>query len=245
VRCGLSSTLSALFVGVLGGVWKFRGGFVGMRRPVSSGVFCLDVETRQLFHGIDRRPVHLSPKAFSLLCALVEARPRAVSKQELHERVWPSTFVSEATLTSVIAELREALGERGREPGFIRTVHGFGYACAIESPDLPEPVHSDAAVWVVFNGRELLLQDGEHVLGRGAEADIRLPSPSVSQRHAKLVITGDTATLEDLESKNGSFVRGRLVGERVRLEDGDRIRLGGFELVFRRATPSGSTETLG
>jgi DNA-binding winged helix-turn-helix (wHTH) protein len=216
-----------------------------MRPPVSFGAFCLDVERRQLLHGIERRPVHLSPKAFALLCVLVEARPRAVSKQELHERVWPSTFVSEATLASVIAELREALGERGREPGFIRTVHGFGYAWAIESPDPPGPLHAGAAVWVVFNGRELLLQEGEHVLGRGADVDIRLPSPSVSQRHAKLVIAGDMATLEDLESKNGSFVRGRLVTEPVRLEDGDRIRLGGFELVFRAATLSGSTETLG
>jgi DNA-binding winged helix-turn-helix (wHTH) protein len=216
-----------------------------MRRPFSFGVFCLDVESRQLFHGTERRPVHLSPKAFALLWALVEARPRAISKQELHERLWPATFVSEATLASVIAELREALGERGREPGVIRTVHGFGYACAIESPDPPEPELSGSAVWLVFNGRELSLQDGEHVLGRGAEADIRLPSPSVSQRHAKLVITGDVATLEDLESKNGSFVRGRLVRERVRLEDGDRVRLGGFELLFRRAISSGSTETLG
>ena len=195
-------------MGVLAGVWKFRGGFVGMRRPVSFGVFCLDVETRQLLRGPERRPVHLSPKAFALLCALVEARPRAVSKQELHERVWPSTFISEATLASVIAELREALGERGREPGLIRTVHGFGYACAIEPADHPEPVHSAAAAWVVFNGRELLLQEGEHVFGRGADADIRLPSPSVSQRHAKVVIAGDTAILEDLDSKNGSFVRG-------------------------------------
>jgi DNA-binding winged helix-turn-helix (wHTH) protein len=221
------------------------GVFVRMRRPVSFGAFCLDVESRQLLHGTERRPVHLSPKAFALLCALVEVRPRAVSKQELHERVWPSTFVSEVTLASVIAELRGALGERGREPGFIRTVHGFGYAWAIESPDAPGPPHSGTAAWVVFNGRELLLQEGEYVLGRGADVDIRLPSPSVSQHHAKLVIAGGTATLEDLESKNGSFVRGRRVSEPVRLEDGDRIRLGGFELVFRAATSSGSTETLG
>jgi DNA-binding winged helix-turn-helix (wHTH) protein len=216
-----------------------------MRRPFSFGVFCLDVESRQLLRGSERRPVHLSPKGFALLCTLVEARPRAVSKPELHSRVWPSTFVSEATLTSVIAELREALGQRGREPGFIRTVHKFGYAFAMEPADRPEPQSSPATVWVVFNGRELLLQDGEHVFGRGADADIRLPSPSVSQRHAKMVIAGDIATIEDLDSKNGTFVRGGIVREPVRLEDGDRIRLGGFELVFRTATANGSTETLG
>jgi len=216
-----------------------------MRAPISFGGFCLDVETRQLMRGPGRHPVHLSPKAFSLLCTLVESRPRAVSKQELHDRVWPSTFVSEATLASVIAELREALGERGRGPGLIRTVHGFGYACAVESPDAPPAEPAGTAVWVVFNGRELRLQEGEHLFGRSAGADVRLSSPSVSQRHAKVVIAGGTATLEDLDSKNGSFVRGRMVREPVRLEDGDLIRLGGFELVFRMVTGNGSTETLG
>ncbi len=216
-----------------------------MRQPISLGVFCLDVETRQLLRGTDRRPVHLSPKAFILLTALVEARPRAISKQELHERVWPSTFVSEATLASVVAEVREALGERGREPGLIRTVHGFGYACADDPGDRPEREPTGAAVWVVFKGRELLLQEGEHIFGRGVDADIRLPSPSVSQRHAKVVVAGGTATLHDLDSKNGTFVRGWPIKEPVQLEDGDRIRLGGFDVVFRMAAANGSTETLG
>jgi hypothetical protein len=78
--------------------------------------------------GPHQPPVHLSPQAYELLCALVDARPRAIAKSELHEHLWPSTFVSEAMLASLVAEVWEALGERGRETPFIRTVYGFGYA---------------------------------------------------------------------------------------------------------------------
>src|SRR4029077_8337968 len=74
------------------------GDFSGMRRQLSFGPFTLDADARQLVHGSDRRHVHLSPKAFDLLTLLAEARPRAISKQELRDRLWPSTFVSEATL---------------------------------------------------------------------------------------------------------------------------------------------------
>jgi DNA-binding winged helix-turn-helix (wHTH) protein len=51
---------------------------------------------RLLSRGADLQPVHLSPKAYELLGVLVDTRPRAVAKRELHERLWPSTFVSEA-----------------------------------------------------------------------------------------------------------------------------------------------------
>ena len=68
---------------------------------VHFGEFTLDTGSRQLRQGDAER--HLSPKAFDLLCLLVGNRPRALSKAELHERLWPATLVSEATLTSLIA----------------------------------------------------------------------------------------------------------------------------------------------
>jgi hypothetical protein len=66
------------------------------------GEFRLDVRTREL--RTRGAPVHISPKAFELLLYLLEQRPRAVSKDELLDRIWPKTFISEATLTSVIAK---------------------------------------------------------------------------------------------------------------------------------------------
>ncbi|HEY2946186.1 MAG TPA: winged helix-turn-helix domain-containing protein, partial [Vicinamibacteria bacterium] len=73
-------------------------------------------------------PCHLSPKAFECLGALLERRPRAVSRAELHDRLWPKSFVAETSLRRVIAEIRAALGDDERRPRFIRTVRGFGYA---------------------------------------------------------------------------------------------------------------------
>jgi DNA-binding winged helix-turn-helix (wHTH) protein len=211
-----------------------------MPRSVAFGPFTLDQERRQLLAGENLQPVHLSPKAYDLLRVLVETRPRAVAKSELHERLWPSTFVSEATLASLVAELREALGERGREARFIRTVHGFGYAFSALAQ---EAGRAPAANWIICNGREMSLGEGEHVLGRDADVAVPLRSPTVSRHHARIVITGEIAMLEDLESKNGTYVRGRAVKSPVQLADGDQIRIGAFDLTYRTITGKGSTVT--
>jgi TolB-like protein/Tfp pilus assembly protein PilF len=93
---------------------------------LSFGDFTFDSLARQLFRGPDL--VHLSPKAFVLLQALVGARPNAVSKHDLQALVWPNTFVSDANLAILIGEIRSALGDDPRKPRLIRTVYGFGYA---------------------------------------------------------------------------------------------------------------------
>jgi len=100
------------------------------------GEFIVDFETRQLLR--DTHPIHLTPKAYQLLVLLVEAQPRALSKDELQQGLWPSTFVDEANLSVVVAELRSALGDDARQPRYVRTVHGFGYAfAATVARDLP------------------------------------------------------------------------------------------------------------
>jgi DNA-binding winged helix-turn-helix (wHTH) protein len=83
---------------------------------VAFGDCTLDSETRELFRN--ERPAHLSPKAFRLLELLLEGRPRALSKAEIHQKIWPEAFVSEATLASLIAEIREAIGD-GKDARFI------------------------------------------------------------------------------------------------------------------------------
>ena len=215
-----------------------------MRRPVSFGPFTLDSERRQLLCGDDLQPRRLSPKAYELLRLLVETRPRAVAKSELHERLWPSTFVSEATLASLVGELREALGERGRDARFIRTVHGFGYAFAAPAREKADADRALVANWIVCNGREQSLDEGEHVLGRDADVAVPLGSSTVSRHHARIMINGATATLEDLGSKNGTYLRGQAVTSPTPLTDGDRICIGSFELTFRTLKASGSTETV-
>src|SRR5258706_9709759 len=94
--------------------------------PVSFGDFILDQAPRQLLRGGKER--HLEPKAFELLELLLVRRPAAVAKAEIHERLWPGTFVSESSLTGLVAQGRQALRDNPRRPRFLRTVHGFGYA---------------------------------------------------------------------------------------------------------------------
>ena len=195
---------------VPGAIRELLGVFVGLPGRLSFGGFTLDVESRQLHRGTDAQAVHLSPKGFELLRILIEARPRAIAKRELHERLWPDTFVSEATLSSLVAEVREALGERGRQAQFIRTLHGYGYSFAADAAPSASGVGA-ISNWVVCEGREIALADGEHILGRDADAKVELRSPAVSRHHARIVISGTSATLEDLGSKNGTTVRGQAV----------------------------------
>ena len=91
---------------------------------LSFGDFVLDTDTRELRRG--SQPLHLSTKAFHLLEVLAAKRPSAVSKADLHERLWPDTFVVEKNLVNLISEIRDALGDNPSEPQFIRTVHRFG-----------------------------------------------------------------------------------------------------------------------
>ena len=90
------------------------------------GPFTLDLESRQLTSA--GQEIHLEPKAFELLSALVLERPKALSKADLQERLWPGTFVAEANLSNLVAEIRAALSDPARAPKFVRTAHGFGYA---------------------------------------------------------------------------------------------------------------------
>lgn len=201
-----------------------------------------DGQTRQLLRGTAE--VHLSPKAFDLLHVLIDHRPRALSKNEIHEHLWPSTYVSEANLASLIAEVRDALGDDARKPRFVRTAHRFGYAFCAEATAGAVSATVDAAsfCWLLQDGRRLPLRPGDNILGREDDG-IRLDSPTVSRRHARISVSREEALLEDLGSKNGTFVGGERVSSPVRLRDGDEIRAGAVVLRFRMTTPKGATAT--
>lgn len=203
----------------------------------------LDTDARRLIRG--GAEIHLSPKAFELLRLLVENRPRAVSKAELLSHVWPSVFVSDASLAKVVSKVREAIGDC-REAPILRTVHGYGYAFAATIADdrprsKPVGMPSQPACWLFWGNREFPLADGEHIIGREPNASIRLDSPRVSRRHAKVVVRGRSATIEDLGSKNGSFVRGIRVSALTQLDPDDDVRIGPFTLIFRVGEDSAST----
>jgi DNA-binding winged helix-turn-helix (wHTH) protein len=173
----------------------------------------LDLDTRELLR--EGRPVSISPKAFTLLELMAQRRPKALSKAEIHSALWPDTFVTETNLANLVVELRAAVGDDAHAPRIVRTVPRFGYAfCAEARSD--ESARGVAPVGVsghrlVFGRREIALMTGENIIGRERAAIVWINDESVSRRHARIVVGEDGAWLEDLGSKNGTFLRGRAV----------------------------------
>ena len=204
--------------------------------------YCLDLGTRQLLHG--KTEVPLSPKAFDLLHMLVDCRTRAVSKAELHDRLWPGTFVTDANLTVLVAELRSALHDRPGAPRFVRTVRRFGYAfCAQISGAVDVPV-STRTCWIVWSGREIALHDGDNIIGRDPDATVRVDLPSVSRRHARIVVSATGAVVEDLGSKNGTLLRKDRITGAARLADLDELQVGSVRLTVRILSGDAATQTV-
>lgn len=95
------------------------------------GPFCLIPHERQLWRG--EQIVALPPKVFDTLLALVENSGHLVGKEELMSRLWPDSFVEEATLARNISDLRKALGETSGEQRYIETIprHGYRFVTAV------------------------------------------------------------------------------------------------------------------
>jgi DNA-binding winged helix-turn-helix (wHTH) protein len=204
-----------------------------------------DADTRELRSG--SRRVDVTSKAFDLLGALLAERPRAVSKGELQERLWPKTFVTESNLTKLMAELRKALGDDARAPRYLRTVRGFGYAFSGPAQAGRGPRRGSASTEcrLVWGKREIVLAPGENVLGRGEDAAVWIDAASVSRRHARILLEDDDVFLEDLGSKNGTFLRGERISARAPLSDGDNVCLGSEWIAVRIRRGAPSTKTVG
>jgi hypothetical protein len=190
--------------------------------------------------------IRLTPKAFDLLRLLIEHRPKALSKQEIFDRLWPGTFVTENNLAALVADLRSCLGDQAAEPRFIRTVYAYGYAFVGDagSPSAVTTVRDVARWLLLFNGREFPLQPGDNILGRSGEGVLALDGPSVSRQHARLTIAGGRATIEDLGSKNGTWVGPVEVTGPTPLRNGDEIRLGSLVITIYASASAVTTETV-
>ena len=207
----------------------------------SFGAWTLDADRRVLLHAGD--PVSLSPKAFDLLRLLVEHHERAFSKAELHQLLWPDTFVSDGSLTILVAEIRQVLHDAADQPRFIRTVRRFGYGfCApVAGTDAQHPFVEPQNAWVIWGNRSIPVAAGQTILGRALDATIRFDVPGVSRRHARISVEGASVTVEDLGSQNGTYVRGEKISGRAALGDGDELRIGPVSILIRLVSPDSST----
>jgi hypothetical protein len=145
---------------------------------------------------------------------LSEEAPRVVRKNELHARLWPGSFVSEATLVGLGKEVRDG------------------------------PRASTVTRWLMVGARRITLQVGVHVIGRDPAGTVTLDASGVSRRHAQIVVDAHAAVLSDLGSKNGTHVGDRYVDDAVALQDGDQIRIGPVVIVYRMSEAGVSTETI-
>jgi len=212
---------------------------------VRFGEFLLDTDSRQVFK--EGAEVHLQPKTFELLELLVRTRPKALSKQHIRGQLWPETVVGDASLTVAVAELRAALGDDAKEPRFVRTVYGFGYAFGgeAEAEGARGTPARGVAPRILWEKRVIPLVEGENVLGRDEDATVRIDAPGVSRRHARIRVSGGEATIEDLGSKNGTYLADGeppITGPTA-LPDDTRFRLGRVLLVYRSSPEAGSTMT--
>jgi hypothetical protein len=161
------------------------------------------------------------------------------------------TFVADASLTMVIAEIRKALGDEAQHPRFTRTVHRFGYAFDGDARrvDDGEGVVGGGSpagpgAWLVWNERALVLRDGKNTVGRGPQCEVWVDVAGVSRRHARITLVHGADTLEDLGSKNGTILDGAPIRTVIPLGDGNVIRFGSVEMQFRLRSDERATETV-
>ena len=85
----------------------------------------LDIETHELLRG--GQPVKLRRKTFELLVHMMTHAGQGLSKQDLIDQAWSGRIVSDAVLNTSIKEVRQAIGDDGKEQSIVQTLHGYGY----------------------------------------------------------------------------------------------------------------------
>ena len=203
-------------------------------------------------HGLlrDGEEVSLTHKGRELLLLFLHNPGRLLTREQIVEKIWPDVAVTDDALRFQVAELRKAFGDKGE--AFISTIRREGYrweAPVKVAADRPVRVAEEAGgkrieprYRLVLDTREIQLLEGENVVGRDPDAALWIDHPSVSRRHARIVVAGGKAMLEDLESKNGTHLNGKKIERRAALSDGDEVRIGPEVMVFRTVSP-GTTRT--
>lgn len=201
--------------------------------PLRFGAFAFDAAARELRR--DGALLPLSPKAFRLLELLIDAQPNPVPRETLYRALWPDVVVEPGNLHGLVSEIRTAIGDRA----IVRTVHRIGYAFTGRATS------EEATRFSVLLGEdEIPLRSGENVIGRDPRDAIVIHAPDVSRRHARFVVEGTTVTIEDLGSKNGTFIgSSRVVGAR-RVRPGDDIMVGTIRLRLIEVNALASTATV-
>lgn len=187
-----------------------------------------------------------------VLILLVQRAGILVNRTEIRADLWNSdVFVDQdAAINTAIRKIRRALGDDAEHPRFVETVVGKGYRfvapVAAQSADVDlkgsdvdagavssDRRHGRLPNYLLTRGkREFFLDKGENLLGRDQEARVHVDHPSVSRRHARVSIDSTSAVLEDLNSRNGTFLDGRRIEAPAEIHHGAIIGLGPITLTL-------------
>ncbi len=182
-----------------------------------------------------------------VLTCLAVSGSKLATKRDLIDAVWRTEYVSEHALTQVIAELRAALGDDARNPTYIENIPRRGYRLVAAVNSLAASVPPARETVVPFklqsdDGDYSLIQ-GNNVIGRAADAEVPIDRTEVSRCHARIIVSGTSATIEDLGSKNGTYLNGERLDRPTLLADGDEIWIGRSVARFRFLIEGEPTQT--
>jgi DNA-binding winged helix-turn-helix (wHTH) protein len=198
--------------------------------------------------------VSLERQPMELLRLLVEARGALVERAQIQAALWNTgVFVDhEAAINTAIRKLRRALGDAPEHPRFIQTVVGKGYRFVApvheESPTPARVGYESQRRFPKYSIRrgaeEFALVDGSNLIGRDPDAQVYIDHPSVSRRHALVSIGQSGAVIEDLGSRNGTFVNGRRVEGQAELHQRAVIGAGPIVMTFEVLSEPASTKPM-
>lgn len=230
-----------------------------MTRCFRFGGFTLDLDAYVLTRA-DGARVRLQKVPMDLLILLVEHAGALVEREAIREALWGAdVFVEQdASINTAVRKIRRALDDDQIEPRFIETVVGKGYrfVAPVATNDHRDSGSGDAtprsraaaaprrifpSYSLVRGVQEFVLGEGSNLLGRDPAARVYIDHSSVSRQHARIVVNPDGVTVEDLDSRNGTFVNGRRVSAPEAIRDGALIGLGPITLTFVAVSGPGST----
>jgi len=203
------------------------------------GPFLYDELDRSLSR--DGVEVSLTHKSRELLLLFLENPGRMLPRETIVDRVWREAAVTDDAVGAQIAKLRRALGDAGDDSLKMVRREGYRWDADVRVEDAaPRPPRRTVApaagprFRLILEDREIQLLDGPNVIGRDQDSAVWIDHASISRRHAQVVVANGHARLEDLGSKNGTFLNGRRISGPESLSNGDAIRIGVIPIVFRK-----------
>jgi len=213
------------------------------------GEFELDVAAYTLRRTGQR--IKLEKIPMEVLVLLLRKPGILVNRAEIQAALWGSdVFVEhDSAINTAVRKIRRALGDDAEHPRFLETVVGKGYRFiapfepkgaerSLEGSGVDtgagasDRLHRQLPNYFLARGkRDFVLEKGENLLGRDPEARVHIDHPSISRRHARISIDSTLAVLEDLKSRNGTFLDGRRIETPTEIHHGAIIGLGPIALT--------------